>query len=106
MLIDNVIIDDAQAGHRKYKKDLDYIKPDLAAYNAQKEAALGYGLVAGSSSPAVALNQAGPVTTQQRMAAENLYRDANSLIYADHKASEEAIDKVVTKLNIEYASRV
>jgi hypothetical protein len=36
-------------------------------------------------------------------AAEALYRDANSLNYADNKPSEEAIDRVVSKLNQEYA---
>lgn len=36
-----ILIDDAHAARRRYKKDLDYIKPDLAAYNKQKEAALG-----------------------------------------------------------------
>ena len=35
------------------------------------------------------------------MAAEGLYRDANSLSYADNKPSEEAIDRVVNKLNNE-----
>jgi pre-mRNA-splicing factor SYF2 len=35
-------------------------------------------------------------------AAEGLYRDANSLSYADNKPSEEAIDRVVNKLNNEY----
>jgi len=34
--------------------------------------------------------------------AEGLYRDANSLSYADNKPSEEAIDRVVNKLNNEY----
>lgn len=36
--------------------------------------------------------------------AEALYRDANSLNYADNKPSEEAIDRVVNKLNQEYAT--
>ena len=34
-------IDDAHAARRRYKKDLDQIKPDLAAYNRQKELAMG-----------------------------------------------------------------
>jgi len=36
--------------------------------------------------------------------AEGLYRDANSLSYADNKPSEEAIDRVVNKLNNECVS--
>lgn len=38
---------------------------------------------------------------EQRQAAESLYRDANSLLYADNKPDEEAIDRVIHKLNIE-----
>ncbi|KAB5596395.1 Pre-mRNA-splicing factor [Ceratobasidium theobromae] len=83
--------DDAHAARRKYKKDLDVIKPDLAAYQAQKEAALNQGSVvqafsSGSSSNAVT-------------ASEHLYRDANTLLYGDNKPTEEAIDRVVSKLN-------
>lgn len=40
----------------------------------------------------------------QAAASEDLYRDANSLVYADNKPSEEAIDRVVSKLNKEYVS--
>lgn len=39
---------------------------------------------------------------EQRMAAENLYRDANTLIYGDNKPSEDAIDQLVGKINKEY----
>jgi hypothetical protein len=35
------------------------------------------------------------------LAKDGLYRDANSLIYGDNKPSEEAIDRVVSKLNKE-----
>ncbi|EIM87466.1 mRNA splicing factor SYF2 [Stereum hirsutum FP-91666 SS1] len=66
--------DDAHAARRRYKKDLDQIKPDLAEYNRKKEMAMG-------------------------LAPESLYRDANSLLYADNKPSEDAIDRVVSKMN-------
>ncbi|KAG8961656.1 hypothetical protein FRC03_005113 [Tulasnella sp. 419] len=68
------------AARRKYKKDIEFIKPDLEAYEKQKAAA------SGSSSTALA-------------AAKDLYRDANSLIYADNKPSEDAIDRVIAKFN-------
>ncbi|CAE6469967.1 unnamed protein product [Rhizoctonia solani] len=89
--------DDAHAARRKYKKDLDLIKPDLAAYQAQKEAAMGQGSAiqgfsSGSSSNAVT-------------ASEHLYRDANTLLYGDNKPSEEAIDRVVGKLNLDLDKR-
>lgn len=38
---------------------------------------------------------------EQKLAAENLYRDANTLIYGDNKPSEDAIDRVVSKINKE-----
>ena len=45
--------------------------------------------------------QGAPTSEQQRLAAESLYRDANSLLYADNKPSEDAIDRVVAKINRE-----
>ncbi|KIP09956.1 hypothetical protein PHLGIDRAFT_85904 [Phlebiopsis gigantea 11061_1 CR5-6] len=103
---------DADAARRRYKKDLDFIKPDLAAYNKQKEIALGLapGTLSksgGSSSSAItafdpqAGSSATPTSVQQRLAAESLYRDANSLLYADNKPTEEAIDRVVGKINVD-----
>jgi len=102
---------DADAARRRYKKDLDLLKPDLVAYNRQKEQALGLPsgtlVKAGNSSSSISqfdpkassLLQVVPTSEQQRLAAENLYRDANSLLYADNKPSEEAIDRVVSKIN-------
>ncbi|KAG8216139.1 SYF2 splicing factor-domain-containing protein [Butyriboletus roseoflavus] len=90
--------DDAHAARRRYKKDLDLLKPDLEAYNRQKEQVLG--LVAGTlsksgsstpssgSSALISLDVTGSqmaLTTEQRMAADNFYRDANTLLYADNK---------------------
>ncbi|TCD68789.1 hypothetical protein EIP91_009803 [Steccherinum ochraceum] len=102
--------DDAHAARRRYKKDLDHIKPDLHAYNKQKEIALGLtpGALskAGSSSDITSFNPNGPSSSQlvptsqqQQLAAESLYRDANTLLYADSKPTEDAIDKVVAKMN-------
>jgi len=90
--------DDAHAARRRYKKDLDHIKPDLVAYNKQKAIAMGQspgtlvGFNPGHSEMAVT-NQ------EQRLAAESLYRDANTLIYGDSNPSEDAIDRVVSKIN-------
>ena len=88
---------------RKYKKDLDHLKPDLEAYNRQKEVALGLApgtlTKAGQGSSAVI-----PTSQEQQLAGEKLYRDANSLIYGDNKPSEDAIDKVVSKINQECVS--
>lgn len=44
------MIDDNDDARKKYKKDLDRLKPDLEAYTRQKEAALG--LVPGALSKA------------------------------------------------------
>jgi len=103
--------DDAHAARRKYKKDVDKLKPDLEAYNKQKETAMGLtpGTLSqnGSSSFSVTSfdptqasgSQLVPTAHQQQLAAESLYRDANSLLYADNKPSDEAIDRVIGKIN-------
>lgn len=86
---------------RKYKKDVDALKPDLAAYNRQRRAAEGVELPQAESSLSIdAASSAGSVSQQR--AAEDLYRGANSFAYADHKPSDDAIDRLVGKLNSEY----
>ncbi|KAF8513561.1 SYF2 splicing factor-domain-containing protein [Hysterangium stoloniferum] len=99
--------DDAHAARRKYKKDLDHLKPDLEAYNAQKQAAMGYqsDAIARSATSDIDQLQVATVSVEQQLAAEHLYRDANSLLYADNKPSEEAIDRVVSKLNLDLDKR-
>jgi pre-mRNA-splicing factor SYF2 len=39
--LSHLFSDDSHAARRKYKKDLDHLKPDLVAYNRQKEIAMG-----------------------------------------------------------------
>jgi len=98
--------DETQTAHRKYKKDLDLLKPDLIKYSKQKEVA--FGLEPG------ALVNASPTAQQQIIAAaaagsseaaDYLYRDANTLLYADSQPSEDAIDRVVNKLNTDLDKR-
>ncbi|KIM92128.1 hypothetical protein PILCRDRAFT_810146 [Piloderma croceum F 1598] len=100
--------DDAHAARRRYKKDLDQIKPDLVSYNKQKEVAMGlapgtlvtaFNPTASSSSASSSAMQVVPTSQQQQLAADNLYRDANSMLYGDNKPSEDAIDRVVGKIN-------
>ena len=104
-LVTNIIqlSDDAHAARRRYKKDLDLVKPDLVAYNQQKAIAMGQapGTLVGFN-PTGGSSENAVTSEQQRMAAENLYRDANTLIYGDSKPSEDAIDRVVSKINKEY----
>ncbi|TRM66906.1 SYF2 splicing factor-domain-containing protein [Schizophyllum amplum] len=88
--------DDADASRRKYKKDLDLIKPDLTAYEEQKAQALAGG---SSSSALVRREDGGEVIPTANEAHDALYRTANTLLYGDHKPSEEAIDRVVGKVN-------
>ncbi|KAG5645028.1 hypothetical protein DXG03_007207 [Asterophora parasitica] len=92
--------DDAHAARRRYKKDLDHIKPDLVAYNKQKELAMGLapGSLVGFH-PTASSSQVVSTSQEQQLAAANLYRDANTLIYGDNKPSEDAIDRVVGKIN-------
>lgn len=74
----------------------------------QKEAALG--LVPGALSKAGSSKSGALVasssTAAARLAAEDLYRDGNTLTYGDNKPSEDAIDRVVSKLNQEYVLSV
>jgi pre-mRNA-splicing factor SYF2 len=98
-----LLVDDGHAARRRYKKDLDQIKPDLEAYNRQKAIAMGLnpsGSNALTSFGSGASSSTLTVTAEeQRVAHENLYRDANTLIYGDNKPSDEAIDRVVGKIN-------
>lgn len=72
-------------------QDMDTFKPDLVSYNKQREAAeQSLALVGQSGSGALVPGSAA-----------DLYRDANSFVYADHKPSEDAIDKVIHKINLE-----
>ncbi|TDL28006.1 SYF2-domain-containing protein [Rickenella mellea] len=101
--------DEEQQSRKRYKKDLVHLKPDLAAYNTQKEIALGLEpgtLKAGASSASSSLTAFNPqgnavASYEQQRAAESLYRDANTLLYADNKPTEDAIDRVVGKLNFD-----
>lgn len=72
---------------------MDVFKPDLSTYNKQRAAAgatnTSSALIASSSS------------SSALAASEDLYRDANSFVYADHKPSDDAIDRVIGKINIE-----
>jgi len=95
---------------RKYKKDLDLLQPDLEAYNRQKEIALGLapGTLSKKSASTSDLPETGealPSALAQQAASELLYRDANTLLYADNKPTEEAIDRVVAKLNTDLDKR-
>ena len=59
---DALFVDDADAARKRYKKDLDLIKPDLTAYNKQKELALGLapGTLAKAGGSSSALTQFDP----------------------------------------------
>ncbi|GAA5878297.1 hypothetical protein JCM16303_002722 [Sporobolomyces ruberrimus] len=94
----------------KYKKDLDDFKPDLAAYNAQKASTS----TSSTSSQALQVlstsgqkdNDNGTVSTVgDHLAGQGLYRDANSFVYADHKPTEDQIDRVIGKLNSDLDKR-
>ncbi|WVQ78922.1 hypothetical protein IAT38_001014 [Cryptococcus sp. DSM 104549] len=81
--------------YKKYNRDIRSTKADLSSYERQKEAALGGTVIpAGSSSQSLASSSRGGLS-----ASEDLYRGANTLAYGDSKPSEEAIDRVVGKIN-------
>lgn len=97
------------AAARKYNRDTAALKPDLATYREQRAHALGYDnpeagssrqLVHGSTSSRAPGNG-----SMVRSGPESLYRDVNSFVYADHKPSEEAIDRVIGQLNADLDRR-
>lgn len=86
----NAEFDDAeQVTHRRYRRDLSYMKPNMANYNRQKEQALGL--------PAGTLTE--ELATPDMSSTLDLHRGADSLIYADHKPTEEDLDRLTNKLN-------
>ncbi|KAG7544357.1 hypothetical protein FFLO_03236 [Filobasidium floriforme] len=112
--------DDADTNaHKLYNKNTKQLKPDLVAYNRQKELALG--LAPGTivpvdaksvegSSVVTSVNATGSrrkiVQSSKALSAmEDLYRDANTLSYGDNKASDDAIDRVVGKINADTDKR-
>lgn len=102
-----------ESARRKYRRDIDTFKPDLKSYQAQKAAALGltpeeaaqisfHGAEGSSELIPHASTSTG---TQLVPGSDQLYRDANSFVYADHKPSDDAIDRVVGKLNLDLDKR-
>lgn len=96
------------SARRKYKRDMDAFKPDLEAYRGQREQAIANGLSVeagpsgsqGSSMDLIHGYQSGSMIP----GGDQLYRDMNSFVYADHKPSEDAIDRVVGQINTECAA--
>lgn len=74
-------------------------KPDLIGYARQKEQAMG--LEPGSIVPLGTNNEMAAAAGPSHTAAGDLYRSADSMAYGDSKPSEEAVDRVVGKINKE-----
>lgn len=72
----------------------------MASYNAQRQSALE----GASDSTATMASSSSSSSTAVAKANDMLFRDANSFVYADHKPTEDQIDKVVQKLNMELVS--
>jgi len=90
---------------RKYRSNVEGMKPDLAAYDIQRSAAHATGgsstdVVTGSSSSSSLVLSSG------LSAAEDLYRDANTLSYGDHKPSDDAVDRVIQFINLDIDKRL
>ncbi|KAL1411905.1 Pre-mRNA-splicing factor SYF2 [Vanrija albida] len=88
---------------KKYNKNVRTTKPDLVAYSRQKEAALGLApgtlVPLGATSDQIAAAGPGPSSARGLTAAEDLYRGADTLAYGDSKPSDDAIDRVISKIN-------
>ncbi|WVN87170.1 uncharacterized protein L203_102347 [Cryptococcus depauperatus CBS 7841] len=84
---------------KKYNRNLRSTPADLVSYERQKEAALG--LAPGTLVPAGATSSSLAASSSKAglSASEDLYRGADTLAYGDNKPSEEAIDRVISKIN-------
>jgi len=95
------LTDDSHSANSAYTRLTNGLKPDLQAYNRQKELALNLAPGTLTSPAASSSAQSKALARMKPMTSEDLYRDANSLSYANNKPSEEAIDNMVSKLNVE-----
>jgi len=97
-----LIPDASHDAHKRYEKNIRTTKADLVGYERQKEAAMG--LAPGTLVPAHATNESLIASSSSRKgltASEDLYRGADTLTYGDNKPSEDALDRVVGKINKE-----
>jgi pre-mRNA-splicing factor SYF2 len=78
--------------------------PTEASSSSSQVTHLAFPVPLTNSESAICQFQMIPTSHQQQVAAESLYRDANSLLYADNKPSDEAIDRVIGKINQEYVA--
>ncbi|RXK39681.1 pre-mRNA-splicing factor SYF2 [Tremella mesenterica] len=87
--------------HKQYNRNVRVTKPDLVAYERAKEAALGLapGTLVPANATSASLVAAGPSKAKGLSAAEDLYRGMDTLAYGDSKPSEDAVDRVVGKIN-------
>jgi pre-mRNA-splicing factor SYF2 len=98
----NPLVDAEDEAFKKYNRDIRNTKADLVAYERQKEAALG--LAPGTLVPAGATSASLATSSRSKglTASEDLYRGAHTLAYGDSKPREEAVDRVIGKINKEY----
>lgn len=97
----SLLPDEAHSANNAYTRLTNGLKPDLQAYNRQKELALNLAPGTLTSASASSSAQSKALARMKPMTSDDLYRDANSLSYANNKPSEEAIDNMVSKLNVE-----
>ncbi|OWZ65828.1 hypothetical protein AYX14_03229 [Cryptococcus neoformans] len=85
--------------YKKYNRNLRATKADVVAYERQKEAALG--LAPGTLVPVGATSSSLVASSSKTglSGAEDLYRGADTLAYGDNKPSEDAVDRVISKIN-------
>lgn len=85
---------------KRYNRNIKTTKPDLLQYQRAKEAAMGLapGTLVGTNATNQTLALAGP-SSKGLTASEDLYRGADTLAYGDNKPSEDAIDRVSSKIN-------
>ena len=103
---DPLTSDASHEAHKRYEKNIRTTKADIVGYERQKEAALG--LAPGTLVPSHSTNESLIASSSRKglTASEDLYRGADTLTYGDNKPSEDALDRVVGKINKEYVSNL
>ncbi|CEH12660.1 Cyclin D-interacting protein GCIP [Ceraceosorus bombacis] len=92
--------EDAQStAERGYNRKIKDMKPDLNGYRKAKEADLGVGSASSSSSGALIRTASG--SSQMARRGDVQIPTSQSLSYGTHKPNEEALDKVISHMNVE-----
>lgn len=97
--LDKGIIDFNGLAARSYQRTLRGLKPDLKGYQRAE------GSNQGSSNALVRRDEGSSSSSQAVVRKEDVYSNLNTLSYGNHKANDQAIDRVISHINAEAVNR-